>query len=47
MAEMRLYLEKTEVEQQFRLHERIPSVDEYWQYRLGTSAVGPGLCLNE
>ena len=47
MNEVCFFMEKSEVEQRLRLRDSIINIDEYWQYRLGTSAVRVVLCLNE
>ena len=47
MSEFALFLEKSETEQRLRLQAQIVSIEDFWQYRLGTSAVGVVLCLNE
>jgi hypothetical protein len=40
LDEMTRFLEHSKQEQQIRLSGRIPSIDEYWHFRMGTSAVG-------
>jgi hypothetical protein len=45
--EMAFYMETSETEQRIRLSGRIPSVTEFWDFRLGSSAVGVCLALNE
>lgn len=40
-------MEKSEVEQRLRLDGRIISLDEFWRFRLGSSAVPVVLCINE
>jgi hypothetical protein len=40
MDEMMRFLEQTKREQQTRLCGNLPSLEEYWSYRMGTSAVG-------
>jgi hypothetical protein len=40
LDEMTRFLEHSKQEQQIRLSGRIPNVDEYWHFRMGTSAVG-------
>jgi len=37
----------SEIEQQVRLSDKLPTVEEYWQCRMGTSAVGVTLAVNE
>ena len=34
------FLDMSEREQRFQLGEDVPSREEYWRYRMGTSAVG-------
>ncbi|KAH4910252.1 hypothetical protein HBH73_256010 [Parastagonospora nodorum] len=34
------FLEQTKREQQTRLSGNVPGLEEYWSYRMGTSAVG-------
>lgn len=45
--EMRFFMEMSEREQRLRLSGTIPSIDEFWHYRLGSSAVTVCLALNE
>ena len=45
--EMKLFIEMSEREQRFRLGGTLPSIDEYWTYRLGSSAVGVCFAINE
>jgi hypothetical protein len=45
--EVRRFVEMTQREQEIRLSGRIPSVGEYWEYRMGTSAVGTLMGLIE
>jgi hypothetical protein len=40
MAEMIFFMEMSDVEQRRRLNVEIPTIEEYWTCRLGTSAVG-------
>lgn len=40
-------MEKSEIEQRLRLLPHIATIDAFWQYRLGTSAVRVVLALNE
>lgn len=40
-------MQQSEVEQRLRLEGRIVGFDEFWRFRLGTSAVRVVLCLNE
>lgn len=37
--EMARYMSKSKVEQQIRLRGEIPTIEEFWDYRMGTSAV--------
>ncbi|KAI9760260.1 MAG: hypothetical protein M4579_001774 [Chaenotheca gracillima] len=43
MDQMSFFIEMSEVEQQVRMSGRIPTIKEYWDIRMGTSAVG--VCL--
>lgn len=45
--EMKFYISTTETEQKFHLDGRIPSLEEYWSVRMGTSAVGACLAVIE
>ncbi|KAH8704346.1 isoprenoid synthase domain-containing protein [Phaeosphaeriaceae sp. PMI808] len=45
--EMRFFMDMSEREQRLRLSGAIPNVDEFWHYRLGSSAVTVCLALNE
>ena len=45
--EMRFFMDMSEREQRLRLSGTIPSIDEFWHYRLGSSAVTVCLALNE
>jgi hypothetical protein len=45
--EMRFFMDMSEREQRLRLSGAIPSIDEFWRYRLGSSAVTVCLALNE
>lgn len=47
VAELSYFIEKSKVEQSLRLAGHIISLEEFWAFRLGTSAVGFVLCLNE
>ncbi|KAF1913064.1 isoprenoid synthase domain-containing protein [Ampelomyces quisqualis] len=47
MEELTRFMEKTSREQQFRLCCGIPSVEEYWSFRMGTSAVGLVVAVQE
>ncbi len=46
MDELRFFMDKSKVEQRLRLNEHVTSSEEFWNYRLGSSAVGVVLCLN-
>ena len=45
--EMGIFMDMTEREQRWRMNGAIPSVEEYWDYRLGSSAVTVTLAVNE
>lgn len=45
--ELEFYISTTETEQKFHLDGRIPSLEEYWAVRMGTSAVGACLAVIE
>jgi hypothetical protein len=45
--EMRFFMEMSEHEQRLRLSGAIPSIEEFWRYRLGSSAVTVCIALNE
>lgn len=45
--EMQFFMNMSEKEQRLRLSGTIPSIDEFWRYRLGSSAVTVCLALNE
>lgn len=38
--ELMFFLDMSECEQRFQLGEDVPSREDYWRYRMGTSAVG-------
>jgi len=44
---MILFLEMSQLEQEYRLGDTIPNVEEYWFCRMGTSAVGPCMAVVE
>lgn len=44
---MTLSLKLTEVEQEFSMGDKIPTVNEYWACRMTTSGVRPFLALAE
>ena len=45
--EMEVFMNMTEREQRLRMNGAVPSVEEYWEYRLGSSAVSVTLAVNE
>ena len=45
--EMEFYIRETSQEQRRRLTHYLPSVSEYWQCRMGTSAVNPCTAMLE
>ena len=47
MAELAFFMDKSEVEQRLRLQNQRVTIEEYWQYKLGTSAIRVVLCLND
>lgn len=47
MKHMEFFLEKSRLEQAVHLRGTLPTVEEYWSIRLGTSAVGVTLAMNE
>ncbi|KAL9036761.1 MAG: hypothetical protein Q9214_005996, partial [Letrouitia sp. 1 TL-2023] len=47
MDHMEDFLEMSRLEQVLRLQGTLPSVEEFWSYRLGTSAVHIMLAVNE
>jgi len=44
---MKFYIGTTETEQKFHLDGIIPSLEEYWEVRMGTSAVAACLAVIE
>ena len=44
---LRIFMDMTELEQRLRLKNTVPSIEEYWGYRLGSSAVNVTLAVNE
>ena len=44
---MEIFMDMTEQEQRLRMRGGLPSIEEYWQYRLGSSAVSVTLAVNE
>ena len=47
LKEIVQFLAGSQREQEVRLSGRIPTVDEYWAFRVGTSAVGVGVAALE
>jgi hypothetical protein len=47
MNELTRFVEYTKREQEFRVREEIPSVSEYWSFRMGTSAVSLVVAVQE
>lgn len=47
MDHMEDFLEMSRLEQVLRLQGTIPSMEEFWSYRLGSSAVHVTLAVNE
>ncbi|KAI4250167.1 MAG: hypothetical protein L6R40_000339 [Gallowayella cf. fulva] len=47
MKEFTTFVKMSQCEQSIRLSGKVPSIDEFWQYRLGTSAVYTCLAINE
>ena len=45
--ELQIFMVQSEVEQRLRLRKNLTSLEEFWKYRLGTSAVGVVLCAIE
>ena len=45
--EVETFMNASEREQRVRLSGGLPSVEEFWEYRLGSSAVGVCLAVNE
>ena len=44
---MKIFMDMTEREQWLRMNKNSPSIEEYWRYRLGSSAVSVTLSVNE
>lgn len=40
LEEMEFTIEMSCLEQQYRTQKRLPTIDEYWTYRLGTNLMG-------
>lgn len=47
LQEMDFFIQKAQLEQKSRLDGRILSLEEYWDIRMGTSAVGVIMAVNE
>ena len=47
LKEVEIFLNKSGVEQQFRLTGNMVNLSDYWQFRLGSSAVGVVVAVNE
>jgi hypothetical protein len=47
MSELTRFVEYTKREQEFRVRQEIPSVSEYWSFRMGTSAVSLVVAVQE
>lgn len=47
LSEISFFMDKSEYEQRLRLSQSVADLDEYWNFRLGTSAVRVALALNE
>lgn len=47
LDEIIFFVEMSQVEQQYRLCDKVPNLEEYWAYRTGTIAVGPCMALIE
>ena len=47
LAELEIFLKSTQREQKYQLANKVPSLKEYWDMRLGTVCVGPCLALAE
>ena len=47
LMEMTVFIDMSEREQRLRLGTTLPSIEEFWKYRLGSSAVAVCLALNE
>ena len=47
MNEIDFFMDKSEVEHRLRMSEHVVSLEEYWHYRLGTSAVRVVLAVSE
>jgi hypothetical protein len=47
MDELVRFVEFTKCEQEFRVRREIPTVQEYWSFRMGTSAVSLVVAVQE
>jgi len=47
LKEITTFVEMSQCEQSMRLDRKVPSIDEFWGYRLGSSAVCVTLAINE
>jgi len=47
LYELELFVQMTGVEQQYQMNERLPTVEEYMERRMGSSAVGVCLAMTE
>ena len=47
MVDMKQFIEMTKTEQVLRLRGTLPSLEEFWSYRLGSSAVNVIIAMNE
>ena len=47
MVSMEQFIEMTKTEQLLRLRGTLPSLEEFWSYRLGSSAVPVIIAMNE
>lgn len=47
MVDMEQFIEMTKTEQMLRLRGTLPSLEEFWSYRLGSSAVPVIIAMNE
>jgi hypothetical protein len=46
LSEIMRFLDKTKQEQQYQIADEIPTPEQYWNFRMGTSGVGPTIaCL--
>ncbi len=47
MSQMEDFLDMTQQEQMLRLQGKLPSIEEFWSYRLGSSAVNVVIAVHE